>query len=350
MIVCNTRILNAHRTGVGRYTTELLKRLPPVRTVRPPKLLKTFFGHSWEQLVLPLHCRGSLLWSPANTGPVAVRNQVVTVHDIAPLDYPEGYSPAFRQWYEALWRRLLPRARAIITVSEFNKRRLVERLDLAPDSIFVTHLGVDLAHFFPRSAAEMEAVRRKHGLPERFVLFVGSLSGRKNIRRLVEAWQRCRSSDVHLVLAGGLGATGLAGGELPDLPPRTMVIGRVDDADLPALFSAATLFAYPSVYEGFGLPPLEAMACGTPCLVANVTSIPEVTSPVARQVDPYDVSELTRALDELLSDAQLLQGMRQAGLNHVKRFSWDATALRTNEILRRFADESDGALAFHSAS
>lgn len=350
MIVCNVRILNVHRTGVGRYTTELLKRLPTVHTVRPPTLLKTFLGHAWEQLLLPVHARGNLLWSPAGTGPIAVRNQVVTVHDIAPLDYPEGYSPAFRRWYEMLWRRLLPRVRAIITVSEFNKRRLVERLNLSADSIHVTHLGVDQSFFYRRSEDEVRAVRQKHGLPEKFVLFVGSLSGRKNIRRLIEAWRKCRHSDAYLVLAGGMGAVGLAGGELPDVPPRTILTGRIDDADLPALFSAATLFAYPSVYEGFGLPPLEAMACGTPCLVSNLTSIPEVTGAVARQVDAYSIADLTRALDDLLSDAELLHRMRGAGLNHVKRFSWDATALRTQEILRRFADEGDPALALRSAS
>jgi len=350
VIVCNTRILNAPRTGVGRYTTELLKRMPTVHTVRPSALLKTFVGHAWEQAVLPFHLHGNLLWSPAGTGPIGVRNQVITVHDIAPLEYPEGYSPAFRQWYEFLWRRLLPRVRAIITVSEFNKRRLVGRLGLAPDSIFVTHLGVDRSYFYPRSADEVEAVRRKHGLPEKFVLFVGSLSARKNIRRLIEAWRQTRDADAHLVLAGGLGSIGLAGGELPDVPPRTIVIGRIGDDDLPALFTAATLFTYPSVYEGFGLPPLEAMACGTPCLVSNVTSIPEVAGPAARQVDAYDVPGVARALDELLGDASLIARMREAGLNHVKRFTWDTTALRTHEILRRFTDESDHALAFHSAS
>lgn len=346
MIVCNTRILNSPRTGVGRYTTELLKRLPTMRTVRPPTLLKTFLGHTWEQTVLPFHARGNLLWSPAGTGPLAVHNQVVTVHDIAPLEYPEGYSPAFRRWYEFLWRRLLPRARAIITVSEFNKRRLVERLNLSADAIYVTHLGVDHSYFFPRTKDDAVAVRRKHALPEKFVLFVGSLSARKNIRRLIEAWRKCRHPDAYLVLAGGVGATGLAGGELPDLPPRTIVIGRIDDADLPVLFSAATLFVYPSVYEGFGLPPLEAMACGTPCLVSNLTSIPEVAGPAAWQVDACDVQELAHALDELLGNDDLLRRMRETGLSHVKRFTWDATALRTHEILQRFTDESDPALAF----
>lgn len=349
MIVCNARILNAPRTGVGRYTAELLKRLPDVQTIRPPAVLKTMLGHGWEQLALPVHARGHLLWSPAGTGPVLVRDQVVTVHDIAPIDYPEGYSPAFRRWYEVLWRRLLPRVRAIITVSEFNKRRLVERLDLSPDSIHVTPLAVDQSYFYRRSEDEVRAVRRKHGLPDKFVLFVGSPSARKNIRGLIEAWRTCRDRDAHLVLAGGVGSIGLAGGELPDLPPRTIVTGRIDDADLPALFSAATLFAYPSIYEGFGLPPLEAMACGTPCLVSNVTSLPEVAGPASRQVDPYDVPAMTRALDELLSDAALLSRLRETGLSHVKRFSWDATARQTQDILRRCAKDGDRALAFHSA-
>src|ERR1700687_4383219 len=115
MIVSNIRTLYAPLTGVQRYTSEILKRWPgSIGTIKPPELLSGPIGHVWEQTLLPLWARGHLLWSPAGTGPINFAHQIVTIHDIAPLDFPEGYSPRFRRWYDYLWRRLLPRARAVI--------------------------------------------------------------------------------------------------------------------------------------------------------------------------------------------------------------------------------------------
>jgi glycosyltransferase involved in cell wall biosynthesis len=339
MIVCNVRTLRASITGVQRYTLEILKRLPStIRTVEPPQSMSGQLGHVWEQAVLPLRARGHLLWSPAGTGPVAFANQIVTVHDIAPIDCPEGYSPAFRRWYGYLWRHLLPRARALISVSEFTKRRLIEEFGLPPDSIQVTPLGVDHGRFFPQSADKVQALRRKLALPENFALFVGAISARKNMVRLLEAWRQCGAAGFHLVIAGGSGITHVhAGTSLPTLPPNTRLLGKVDDDDLPTLLTAARVFAYPSLYEGFGLPPLEAMACGTPCVVANVAALPEVTGPAASQVDPLDVSAIARTLDKLLTDDALHEQLRAKGLRHAAGFTWGKTAATTYEVLARHA-------------
>src|SRR5271170_2738639 len=250
MIVCNVRVLRAPLTGVQRYTLEILKRLTAtVRTVQPPDAIRGSFGHVWEQALLPLLARGHLLWSPAGTGPINFANQIVTVHDIAPLDCPEGYSPAFRRWYGYLWRHLLPRARALIAVSEFTKKRLIEKFGIAADSIYVTPLGVDHDRFFPQAPAKVQALRRKLALPENFAVFVGALSARKNIVRLLEAWRQCEQAGCHLVIAGGGGPSlVLAGTGRPALPPNTLLLGRIDDADLPTLLTAARVFVYPSLY------------------------------------------------------------------------------------------------------
>ncbi len=327
MIVCNVRVLRAPLTGVQRYTLELLKRKPDtVRTVEAPEAMKgSFFGHVWEQAVLPFEARGQLLWSPASTGPICVRNQVVTVHDIAPVDCPEGYSPCFRRWYGRQWRLLLPRVRGIISVSEFTKRRLIETFGLAADTIHVTPLGVDHDRFFPQPAARVQALRRKLSLPENFAVFVGALSARKNIVRLLEAWPRWGPNHV------------LAGTNAPALPPNARLLGRIDDAELPTLLTAAAAFVYPSLYEGFGLPPLEAMACGTPCLVADGTAIPEVTADAALRIDPLDVADITRGLTKLLGDAALRQELRARGLAHAAGYTWDKTAAKTYEVLSRYA-------------
>jgi glycosyltransferase involved in cell wall biosynthesis len=339
MIVCNIRVLRAPLTGVQRYTVELLKRKPDtVRTVQAPDAMKGSLGHVWEQSALPLRARGHLLWSPASTGPLCFANQVVTVHDIAPLDHPEGYSAGFRGWYGYLWRHLLPRTRAIISVSEFTKRRLMETFGLAADSIHVTPLGVDHDRFFPQPPDRVAALRRKLALPENFAVFVGALSGRKNIVRLLKAWHQCQQAGTHLIIAGGGGPNHvLAGTNAPALPPNARLLGRVDDADLPALLTAARIFVYPSLYEGFGLPPLEAMACGTPCLVANGTALPEVTAGAALPVDPVDVSDIARGLTRLLGDAALHQELRTKGLERAAGYTWDKTAAKTYTVLSHYA-------------
>jgi glycosyltransferase involved in cell wall biosynthesis len=340
MIVCNTRILGAPLTGIQRYIRELLARLPAsIEPIEPSGPFRGggLAGHVWEQTILPLEAKGRLLWSPASTGPALYRNQVVTVHDIAPLDCPEGFSPMFRRWYGWLWRRLLPKVPAILSVSEFTKRRLVEEFDLSPDKIHVTLLGVDHDRFFPQDAAKVEALRRKLSLPDRFVVFLGALSARKNMARLLEAWSRGNRSDVHLLIAGGSApARAMAGTKSPPLPPNTRALGKIDDADVPTLLTAAEAFAYPSLYEGFGLPPLEAMACGTPCLVSNVTSLPEVTVDAAIQVDPLDVEEIARGLDRILGDAALRDDLRKKGLERAARFTWKDTAAKTYEVLSRY--------------
>jgi glycosyltransferase involved in cell wall biosynthesis len=341
MIVCNIRILSAPLTGVQRYTMEILQRWPEadtIRTVKPSELFAGRLGHVWEQAVLPLHARGHLLWSPAGTGPIHIANQVVTVHDIAPIDCALGYSPAFSRWYTFVWRHLLPRARGLISVSEFTKRRLIEQFNIPPASIHVTPLGVDHTRFVPQPADKIAALRRKLSLPENFVLFVGALSARKNIVRLIEAWRNVRAPDCHLVIAGGRGHSHvLAGTSSPEVTHNTLLLDRIDDADLPTLIAAARVFAYPSLYEGFGLPPIEAMACGTPCMVANATALPEVAGDAALLVDPLDVADISRGLTRLLTDEALRADLRAKGLKRAATFTWEQTAAKTYEILKHYS-------------
>lgn len=335
MIVCNIRVLGVQLTGVQRYTMEILRRCPDtIRTIQPSAMYAGRLGHVWEQAVLPLHTRGHLLWSPGGTGPICVANQVVTVHDIAPVDYPEGYSPSFRRWYAFVWRHLLPRARALLSVSEFTKQRVVEEFKIPPELIHVTPLGVDHERFFPQPQERIAALRRKLSLPDDFALFVGSLSDRKNIARLLDAWRNTQVPGCHLVLAGGRRFTHiLAGTEYHEVPPNTVLLDRIDDADLPTLISAARAFVFPSVYEGFGLPPIEAMACGTPCMVANATALPEVAGNAAVLVDPFDVGDIGRGLTRVLTDEALRTELRAKGLTRAAGFTWDKTAAKTYDVL-----------------
>lgn len=337
-VICNTRILNANLTGVQRVLLELLKLMPDVQQVKPEGRVPGPVGHAWDQFVLPLKIpKGSLLWSPSNIGPLAVRKQVVTLHDLATFESPEGFSTSFRAAYNFIIPRLLPRVEGVITVSEFTRQRAIERFGLDPARIHAIPLGINHDQFKMQDAEAVAAYKAKMKLPTRYVLFLGSLSARKNVLRLIEAWGRTQGeidAEVELVLAGGFSGSSIFNGtELPTLPPRTRVMGRIDDAELPLLLAGADLFALPSLYEGFGLPPLEAMACGTAALVSNVTSLPEVVGDAAIQVDPLDIDGIAQALMVLNKPAELKK-LSKAGLERAATFTWQKTAQRTMEVFR----------------
>lgn len=339
-VLCNTRILGAELTGVQRYLSELLKRLPAVEALGAPAWARGPAGHAWEQFVLPVRLgRKSLLWSPSNVGPIAVKRQVVTLHDLATLEFPEGFSTGFQAFYSWLLPRLLPRVDAIITVSEYTRARALERFDLDPDRVRAISLGIDHARFAPRPAEEIEAFRAREKLPPRYILFLGSLSTRKNIRGLLDAWriaQRDVSDDVYMVVAGGTGQAQFKGNAIGDLPPRTLTIGRVSEDDLPLLLGGAALFAFPSLYEGFGLPPLEAMACGTPALVGDVTSLPEVTGDAAILVDPHDIESIAEGL-RVVDRPHRLHDFAVRGRARALKFEWQTAANKTRDLLEEFS-------------
>ena len=340
-IVCNVRVLDAAMTGIQRYTHEILRRLPTVEQIRPSHPSQGARGHFWEQFVLPLSLGGRLLWSPSNTGPILVRRQVVTVHDLATFDIPSGFSRSFRTTYATVLPLLLPRVEAILTVSHFTRDRLMDRFGLPGERIHVTHLAVDHDRFRVRETAEVEAFRRAHGLPQRFALFVGAMSARKNVAGLLNAWQAALGdidADVELIIAGGSGPSRvLEGTRLDRLPPRARLIGHIGDDDLPLLYQAASLFTYPSLYEGFGLPVLEAMACGTPVLTSTTTSLPEVAGAAAIVVDPHDLDDIAGGLVDFFCGRRDGDDLRRNGLRRAAEFHWERTAAATRAVLERHA-------------
>jgi len=264
----NVRSQNAPLTGVQRYIHEMCDQLKErVRRVAPRRPLLGIAGHLWEQSILPGMVKGALLWSPANTGPLRVANQVVTIHDVAPLDHPEWFSAKFAHWYRWLTPRLVNRVRRVITVSNFSKTRLLELTGVDESRIMVIPNGVN-QRFFPRTPAEIESVTRRLGVPtSRYLLSLGSIEPRKNIARLLTAWSGCQGhldDCISLVVAGARGMTHIHHDvAMMNVPPRVHFTGFVPDDCLPALYSGAIALVYPSVYEGFGLPVAEAMASGS---------------------------------------------------------------------------------------
>ncbi len=195
-----------------------------------------------------------------------------------------------------------------------------------------------MVQFSPRAPEEIQAARRSLGInAPAYILYVGSLEPRKNLRRLLQAWARVQPSlgaEVELVVAGAKGSSRVFEcARLDPLPPGVQFTGYVSDEQLPCLYSGALALVYPSLYEGFGLPPLEAMACGTPVVTSNGTSLPEVAADVAVLVDPEDIDSIAEGIRRVVASSALRDHMRQLGLERASRTTWDYTAQRTLQVL-----------------
>jgi glycosyltransferase involved in cell wall biosynthesis len=305
---------------VERWARELATRLPALRpdayeVLKPRPRLAHRAGHAWEQLVLPLRAAGAAaLLCPANLAPLAHPRTVIVIHDAAALRHPEWYSPAYAAWQRRILPALARRALHVVTVSEFSRGELIELLGLPPERITVIAGGVDPA-FNPH--ADAERARRELRLDGPYVLCVASQTARKNLRALVPLAQH-----IQVVVAGGhrpqfAREQGL--GALTQLGP-------VPDRLLPGLYAGAEAFVLPSLYEGFGLPILEAMACGTPVVAADNTAIRETAGGAAKLAE--DVAGAALALGGAERER-----LRQAGLARAAQFTWDRTARAVDALL-----------------
>jgi glycosyltransferase involved in cell wall biosynthesis len=334
-IMVNTRTLSGKTTGVQRYTRSILDQNAfACETISPaPDMALGLKGHIWEQVILPNSARGKLLWSPANTGPVLARNQVVTIHDASPLDHPEWFTRQFAKVYQAILPCVARTAKVVITDSEFSRSRLLQHIPGIDAKINVVLLGVD-ARFRPVSPAETAQIRARYNLERDFVLFLGSIEPRKNLRNVLLAWAQVSQHfpNIDLVVAGA-GGNAFRSVELEPLPARVHFMGHFADQDLPALYGAAMAFVYPSFYEGFGLPPLEAMASGVPVIVSTALALREVVGDAGIFVDPHQPDQIATALKRLLEDGDLRRDLRVQGLVRAGLFTWERTAQQTARIL-----------------
>lgn len=333
-IAINGRFLTRRLTGVDRYAFEISSRLEGARRLTPSHPPGLLTGHAWEQLILPTRLRrGEILFSPANAGPWTIRAQAVTLHDASVFDHPEWFRPAFALLTRLAWKILTKQARMIFTVSEFSRARLQFHLKIPDEKIRVIPNGVGKP-FESQSTRAIETVRKKYDLKRPYFLFVGTLEPRKNLGRLIEAWER---SDSHfeLVIVGAEGKV-FAPGNRRSAPnsKHPTYLGRVPDNELPSLYSGATALVVPSLYEGFGLPALEALACGAPVIASNTSAFPEVFGDAALFVNPLDVNEIAEAMQTIAKDSSLANELRARGLQRAAQFSWDDSARRIEAILK----------------
>jgi glycosyltransferase involved in cell wall biosynthesis len=253
------------------------------------------------------------------------------------LDHPEWFESKFATWYGWMIPALARRVRCLITVSEFSKRRVVANTGIDESRVHVIPNGVS-ERFHPKNIDTIrEALTRLKVPTERYVLTLGSIEPRKNLSRLLEAWRISAPrlpDDMWLVIAGAQGKGHIfAMTQLGEIPLRVYSTGFVQDEDLPALHSGAMAMVYPSIYEGFGLPVLEAMAAGTAAIAGNSTALPEVIGDAGVLVDPNDVDAIAAAIERILLDSDWREQLRQSGIERSRLFNWDRAAASTLRVL-----------------
>jgi glycosyltransferase involved in cell wall biosynthesis len=274
-------------------------------------------------LGLPLLCR------PAG---------VAMIHDLCFLTHRATFTRRMWLYFRIFLPLAVRRARIVLTVSDTSRQALIDLMHVGPEKIRVIPNGIAEEFQPPADEARLCRVRERYGLPSAFILYVGTLEPRKNVLRLLQACQRLWSAGAvphKLVIAGKQGWLFREVVDFVDqaaLHEHVLFTGYVARADLPALYALATLLVYPSLCEGFGLPPLEAMACGTPVIGSNCSALPEVLGQAARLVDPLDVDTLAATIHTVLGDDRLRATLRSRGLERARRFRWDTSARQTLEL------------------
>ncbi len=352
--------------GIGRYVRELVAalarqpaefdyrlfvsgadQLPPLPGSNfrwcPTRISPRWLARIWGRARLPLPVElftGAVDLYHATDfvlPPTRARHTLLTVHDLSFVRVPETASPSLKAYLDVVVPRSVRRADHILANSQATKDDLVALYDTPADKITVLLSGVD-ARFRP---TDDPSIRQKYALPDRPYLFsVGTVQPRKNYVRLIQslAVLRERGRDIDLVIAGGKGWLDdpiYAAIQKLKLDDYVHLIGFADDADLPALYSAALITAVPSLYEGFGIPVLESMACGTPVVTSTISSLPEVAGDAALLVDPTDLDALIAALDRLIGSESLRREFAARGLARAQTFTWERSAQQLNDIYRR---------------
>ncbi|MBI6183617.1 glycosyltransferase family 4 protein [Serratia proteamaculans] len=346
MIYINARFLTQDLTGVQRFAESIATALTEIRSdlvfVSPDGIKRKDVadrlnvvvtgrnkGHFWEQIELPryLKSQGSpLLINLGNTAPIMYAKKISTLHDITYKKFPQSYSMKFRMVYDLLIPRVLKTSLMLLTVSEFSKKEIADFYKYPIDKLHVIYNAS--SDFFKNRNVSCE---------ELFILAVSSNNYHKNFHGLISAYEKMTSElNIKLKIIGGsngsFSASGAASSEMLS-SERIEFLGRVSDEELVKLYSSALAFVFPSLYEGFGIPPLEAQACGCPVLSSKLASMPEVLQESALFFDPMDENQFIKALERITQEKELRNELREKGYRNIERFSWELSAKKLNAII-----------------
>ncbi len=349
-IIFNGRFLSQSITGVQRYAYELLKSIDdmlentntpinfevliPKNVVDPPKFnnievrkVGKLTGHLWEQIELPLYTKGILLINLCNISPLLKFNQICTIHDAA-VFATDQYKFLFRIWYKTIYHSNRWKNNRIITVSDFSKRELVKYCGFPDEAINVIYEGRN--HML--DIKEDDSILQENQLTKgNYVLAVSSMSPNKNFKNIMNALEKIDDPDIEFVICGGTNPKVFSNLEI-EKNKKLKYLGYVSDSQLKSLYKNAGCFLYPSFYEGFGLPPLEAITCGCPIILSNTSSLPEIFSNSAEYCDPNDASEIAEKILLLMHDSNLNRNSRNYAMDYSQKFDWKNTALQSLKI------------------
>ena len=357
LIAIDGKFTASRAAGVERYAREITRTLmarkpdryvfmaPPWARFGPQahgirRRVIRWSNNAWEQLWLPRSSRrADLLYCPGSMAPARDRRTVVVIHDAIPLLHPEWYSKAFARWTQSMFPAIAERARHVITDSLHSQRVLEQVLPGVRQKVSTIYPGIG-DQFRPQPQTLIDAVRARHGLAQPYLLCLSSLDPRKNFARIVDAWERAGLHREGWILAV-CGMSSELFRKSWDLARRVgsvsgvRLLDFVPDDDIPPLIAGARALIHPSLDEGFGFPPLEAMACGTPALVSRCGSLPEVCEDAALYADAEDTASIADAMRALTMDDELRASLVRKGAQLVRRYTWDATAQHTESVFQR---------------
>lgn len=360
-------------TGIGNYTYEIINNLhqidflneyniltPEASSLKLPKKnnfnylsASTNYKKNFWEFINTQNPKeniiGDIYHIPQNgigfSKPKDVKT-VITLHDIIPMKMPDTVSETFLKIFNENIQNILDNSDGIITVSNFSKEDISKTFSYPKEKIFVTHLAAEEIYTPLNKFHSSQYLKKHYGIDRDFLLYVGGFSPRKNILGLIEAFNLVKNSykrDLKLVIIGTKGPSyEIYRKKVDELNLSSSVIftGFIPIEDMPIFYSASKALVYPSFYEGFGLPPIECMACGTPVIASNLTSMPEVCQDAAILVDPYDVDEIKENILTLLNNHKFYSLMIYKGLSHSSKFNWKKTAYNTLEIYKHIASQT----------
>ncbi|WP_158989236.1 glycosyltransferase family 1 protein [Mucilaginibacter sp. L196] len=284
------------------------------------KVIGSHTGVLWEQYDLPVYLyrnKQPLLINFCNVAPLIYKNQIITIHDVAFMVNPSWFNKKFVIFYKFLIPRIAKKAKMILTVSDFSKREIVNYLNVPSNKINVVYNGIS-------NLAIQQFEPNKYGS---YILIVGSIDQRKNIHRLIQAFNKVNNNNIKLLIAGDISPifnnknnNSLKSNE------KIIFLGRVNDEYLATLYTNALLFVYPSLYEGFGIPPLEAMYYNCPTIVADIESLKEICGEASLFVNPYNIDDIAEKIEFLTSDERLRNNLIEKGKENIKKYSWENSA------------------------
>ncbi|AIO33904.1 glycosyl transferases group 1 family protein [Burkholderia cenocepacia] len=346
-LVYNGRFTCQKTTGVQRVARELIAALvrlqphDPVTVYVPPQpgvavngaktvVVGFFKGVVWEQLVLPFFARRNRIVNLSNSASIFLGNQIVYMHDAAVFDTPAHFSRRFRVWYRIMFWILARTSVCVLTNSYFSRDRLALHCGVARERIGVVPLGSDHLDALEPDASVLKELALT---PHRFVLAVSSMNPTKNFARLIDAFRKIDDPSIDLVIVGMRNATVF--GKQHDMSaaePNIKYAGYISDEKLKALYQNATCFLYPSIYEGFGIPPLEAMRYGCPTIVGRAAALPEVCADAALYCDPYSSNDIADKLRTLLGSDALREDLKRRGYAQAEQYRWSKSAEAMTKI------------------